>query len=840
RKMVAQGRDLRDKLQANQGNARLGESLAEFEQEIQRYHRARLDAFQSLSSGGKRTLAYAQALLIDARDLDEDKLQNPTRGFLQLSLLPPRPIDDLRLTLTGSDGSALRTDDGVVPIDLEMNDAKRIRIQVEPQIDDTSLPLTWKLQGADKKKVAIRKAGSTQAIQGGDRFHSSPADRSETVELDLQAVEETGSVTEARIVVSVGDVEQSIALRLTLPLPNRIDLRVDAPAWRDLVQEKRIETAAGTMPEQGFTIKLIPGGRSNDISFSLQNRSKQEKQVTVQLYQLPAVPGAPWAPWHVLRGARVLKPIRDRMERAAAESFRGMKLVAQTDPAAPVSLPELESPVRLDLKPIAAEAPASPAPASGTAPATAPAPAAAPEVALDNGLLLVITNAKKPNERWLKWLEFDVLNPKNYAAIESKYDRSQKQVSIGVRLSDRDGDGVLDGPPDLAEKKINVHWDSRLPYERTAGGRSRGVLSAEQPSIRLFRDLSEETTRLRVPITIDGYPRAAIHQLDRDRSSDGEDIADRIDSPQIAIGQIELLNELRIFLPLDATSVPPDYTDEESKIQYSFIAKDKSIAIKPVASGDRKLRLRVQADVPPNRFTPNDGQIDSTDVVEVAVRNLLERGSGEPESLKLYADRKRTVRLQRVTGSLTVTTEVADLTFDVPISDMKNVELEIEARLRLADDIRKPHRVRMLIDGEPPRIELPLNKRTRFAVGKDNKILVKARCVDRHAGATGVKQVAAFLYEGGKEKGPLTSDAKPLVMSEPGKLVSDDWYETTLDASTVDKAGKYRIRVRAEDAVGQAATEDYDVELVSGPVATDFIFKPSEAKEGTKDKDAKK
>ena len=239
---------------------------------------------------------------------------------------------------------------------------------------------------------------------------------------------------------------------------------------------------------------------------------------------------------------------------------------------------------------------------AGAAAATAPAPAATPEVLLDNGLLLVITNAKKPNERWLKWLEFDVLNPKNYAAIESKYDRNQKQVSIGVRLSDRDGDGVLDGPPELAEKKINVLWDSRLPYERTAGGRSRGILSAEQPSIRLFRDLSEETTRLRVPITIDGYPRAAIHQLDRDRSSDGEDIADRIDSPQIAIGQIELLNEQRIFLPLDATLVPPDYTDEESKIQHSFIAKDKSIAIKPIASGDRKLRLRVQADVPPNQI----------------------------------------------------------------------------------------------------------------------------------------------------------------------------------------------------------------------------------------------
>jgi hypothetical protein len=46
--------------------------------------------------------------------------------------------------------------------------------------------------------------------------------------------------------------------------------------------------------------------------------------------------------------------------------------------------------------------------------------------------------------------------------------------------------------------------------------------------------------------------------------------------------------------------------------------------------------------------------------------------------------------------------------------------------------------------------------------------------------------------------------------------------------------------VRAEDVVGQAATEDYDVELVSGPVASDFIFKPSEAKEGSKDKDAKK
>ena len=84
------------------------------------------------------------------------------------------------------------------------------------------------------------------------------------------------------------------------------------------------------------------------------------------------------------------------------------------------------------------------------------------------------------------------------------------------------------------------------------------------------------------------------------------------------------------------------------------------------------------------------------------------------------------------------------------------------------------------------------------------------------------------------------SDAQPVVISEPGKLVSDDWYEARLDAATVDKAGKYRIRVRAEDVVGQAATEDYDVELVSGPVASDFIFKPSEAKEGSKDKDAKK
>ena len=192
-----------------------------------------------------------------------------------------------------------------------------------------------------------------------------------------------------------------------------------------------------------------------------------------------------------------------------------------------------------------------------------------------------------------------------------------------------------------------------------------------------------------------------------------------------------------------------------------------------------------RSDVPPNRFSPNDGQLDSTDVVEVALRNLLERGGSEPESLKAYADRKRTVRLQRVTGSLAVTTEVADLTFDVPISDMKNVELEIEARLRLADDIRKPHRVRMLIDGEPPRIELSPSRKIRFAVGKDNKILVKARCVDRHAGATGVKQVVAFLYEGGKEKGPLASDTKPVVISEPGKLVSDDWYEARLEIGRV-------------------------------------------------------
>ena len=95
----------------------------------------------------------------------------------------------------------------------------------------------------------------------------------------------------------------------------------------------------------------------------------------------------------------------------------------------------------------------------------------------------MITNAKDPNERWVKWIEVNPLTPRDYLKPEVSYDFDERQIRIDVRALDADGDGQPDRlppPPELAAQPVIVEWDTTDVVPAGAERNSRAVIDRPQ------------------------------------------------------------------------------------------------------------------------------------------------------------------------------------------------------------------------------------------------------------------------------------------------------------------------------------------------------------------------
>ena len=123
----------------------------------------------------------------------------------------------------------------------------------------------------------------------------------------------------------------------------------------------------------------------------------------------------------------------------------GVEPIAKTAQA--VNLPADGRPRGIDLSPKPAPEPPKP-PEEPAKPAATPEKPAAPPgpepIDITYGLACVITNAKDPNERWVKWIEVNPLTPRDYLKPEVSYDFDERQIRIDVRALDADGDGQPD------------------------------------------------------------------------------------------------------------------------------------------------------------------------------------------------------------------------------------------------------------------------------------------------------------------------------------------------------------------------------------------------------------
>ena len=75
--------------------------------------------------------------------------------------------------------------------------------------------------------------------------------------------------------------------------------------------------------------------------------------------------------------------------------------------------------------------------AAGAAPPQAPIPPAKPDIS--QGLLCLLTNLDDPAERWLKWIELNPLQPKDYLDAEIGYDLKSERINGGVRSNANPG-----------------------------------------------------------------------------------------------------------------------------------------------------------------------------------------------------------------------------------------------------------------------------------------------------------------------------------------------------------------------------------------------------------------
>ena len=847
------GSDLLRALENARQRSEIAGPLANVQQELQRAFRRRVQATREGANGNSlRELGYH----VDVRDASQLPAENDLRLFLPLLIDPPRPENSIRLSVTDEQGMELNKERSAQSLGLAKNNFRKLTFSVKPVLDENefrSLRLSWRIRVDGGKRVIIREVGGKE-IPSGTEFHSSGIAEEASKQLEFAANEEKGGLVEVSFEVTVGSLMPRRLFDCSLPYPNRIDLVVDGPSIPSRIEGSDVAVAPDALPEQALILPVYPGDRSSDFVFWLRNNSKQSKDVIARLYQLPARPTVPWAPWHVVHESRILDAVRKDFETGKP------MLLAE----APLHLEPGDELVRLNLatpqptggSPAAGGAggaggsaaggtaggAAGGGAAAGTQPESPGAASGPPMTIVSHGMVLQIVDAADAKQKWTKWLEMKLINPAEYVDWEHRYERPSGggdgfgRASVRVKLKDRDGDGVVDPPPDMESKTIPVTWDSPIPYVAGKSDTKSGQLRAKGQPVELSRDLGDMRSRIIVPLTIDGFPRAVRLLIDRDTTAVVPNAANLDRDQEAVISQVRIKGEPVAFMPLDVQKVPPPILDPMTKKEsLVYLPKDAPWIVKiDEDDSERMLEVRLAVNTSPLQFLPHGRNADGRDAVELTMRD---RGrSREVFSETVHTDRDRIVRLKPVMpGRLSMTASVSDPQFEISLGGLRNTVLELRVQLQLARENPRSHSLVIHLDGQKPEIaavKLPAS------VMLSKPLEFRLQCLDEHLGSSGIHKVEASLLKSGTDTSMPIDPANVIARGTSTDEESNHWYEIRIETAKIMEVGKYPLRIRVLDRAGHEREEFHEVELTKTS-KNPLFFSKEEATGKSKD-DAKK
>jgi len=436
-----------------------------------------------------------------------------------------------------------------------------------------------------------------------------------------------------------------------------------------VVEKTRVpQSARPVRGGQTEPIRLEPfANRTTDFAFQLRNLFDQPRTVTVQLFAARPGPGDD-------RPAR-----KDPFDGFGQMRREFEKLSEPVEVKLPASQKEPE-PIDFSIPPAGEKngkngkkeppAGAGPPEPKKSEPARKDkdegADKSPPGKEISFGIACVIQE-KATKKTWTKWVELKPVPPSDYVNPTIRYDPTERRVSVAVRL--RDELRLL--PPLSPEEPVRIEWEivdvanaefvkrpTRPLALAQAGAEDR--LGVEGPA--------EENRTVRLSMTVDGWPRAMVF-----------DVECRRDGKVTPLGD---LRQVRIKSPR------PGQT---------FRA--------PLPRGTG-LPVELQVDAPHDAFLDPENAENALEVW------LEAQGDTRTSSLKsrFHGDRQAIFRLEKVgpLGLVRVRSEVRDYRFELDTQDTRDTRASVVARLVLRHpsrpDDKREDRVEIILDGLPPQL----------------------------------------------------------------------------------------------------------------------------------------
>ena len=254
-------------------------------------------------------------------------------------------------------------------------------------------------------------------------------------------------------------------------------------------------------------------------------------------------------------------------------------------------------------------------------------------------------------------------------------------------------------PPVSAESPLKVVWEVAGALDPATRMKDRGELAAPADVTRLFAQVDPGANKeIPVRLTVDGWPRAFQYQVkcDRDRQ--------RID-------RLRSLSQVQILAPRSGQAFRM-----------------------PLAS---PIQVQFQADAPEDAFQ------EPGDLVEVGVEAPGAGPLGDEAKRQLFSDRQVELRWHETSpeGGVKIATTVTDFGLRLDPGGLKNMKVNIVARLRLAirpDGPAAEGRVEVLLDGAAPVLDL-ITPATTVLRGQELKVSAKVLECLRRCGNDGFR-----------------------------------------------------------------------------------------------------
>jgi hypothetical protein len=309
-----------------------------------------------------------------------------------------------------------------------------------------------------------------------------------------------------------------------------------------------------------------------------------------------------------------------------------------------------------------------------------PAGGSPPAVAISGGMACILRDAASKDFRGVRWLRFSPLAPSEYVEPSVSYDYRNGQIKVEVKAP-----RAADFPPLSESNKIQINMD--VDPAPVAGLKNHDELIDRDTPARLFADVKPEVgQRAVVSLTIDGYPRALLYEVDCEKRNHD--------------------------------NVPPKR--DESAIR---IHVPKPAYLAPLRE---PIPALVQVDAPAVAFREFPGS--NPDVVKLRVFDAGERQELCRE-VQFFTDRMVAISYQGGSpdGNLQVYTQVSDFEIPVQLAGLENQQIVLRADLLLtanvAEELRhKSHTVPVILDGNKPEFTVNVDPPGPFRRGQKIKV----------------------------------------------------------------------------------------------------------------------